>query len=66
MNDELPCPVCHNNIPKVADWPTEMDTSGGQIVLSLASAVYECPQHGHWRIYVSGAHRKVEPKPNKT
>jgi hypothetical protein len=54
------CPVCHGPVTHIQDWPDEVSGQGGQIVVSLASAVYECPEHGYYRIFISGAHQKVE------
>jgi hypothetical protein len=59
-HDTMLCPVCKNEIPHIEDWSQEIYGSGSQIVVPLASAVYECSEHGFWRIYISGAFEKVE------
>lgn len=49
------CPECKRDIPHIQDWPQESRVEGSQFVVSLASGVYECPDHGYFRIYISGA-----------
>ena len=60
------CPRgCQREIPQIEDWPADSDSQDGQWVESLASAVYECPAHGYFRIYISGAAVPVTPNPNR-
>ena len=58
-NDHV-CPTCQGPVEYVKDWPNEEPTSsGGQLVVPLASAVYQCAAHGYWRIYINGASESV-------
>jgi hypothetical protein len=59
------CPACQRDIPLVQEWPQEGPYgSGSQLVMPLASGVYECPEHGYWRIFISGASEKIERRTN--
>ena len=33
-----------------------------RVTVPLASGIYKCPEHGYWRIYITGAMEKVEPR----
>ena len=50
------CPKCELEMTFVMDGPKEaMTSSRDTINLPLASHIYACPEHGHWRVYISGA-----------
>lgn len=54
-NSSKICPVCRREIPYVADWPEDPWSSDGEIVVPLEAAVYQCPEHGLYKITISGA-----------
>ena len=38
--------------------PQPLQRDGSKIVMKLDSNVYKCPDHGNFRIYISGAMEK--------
>lgn len=50
MADTEEGPTCSRPMKYIGDWPSESSTEGGNIRVSLASSVYECPEHGLWRV----------------
>ncbi len=47
----------------------EAGSDGGRINVTLASEIWECEEHGLWRIYISGRRERVtrtQPEKGKT
>jgi hypothetical protein len=60
MDSEFSCPACSKEMTYIKDWPMEGHATSSGFTVKLASFVYECSEHGTWRIYISGAYEKVE------
>ncbi len=49
-----PCPTCLGKLTYVKEGPHDEQLSRDGVIGALASAIYRCPEHGLWRIYISG------------
>jgi hypothetical protein len=58
MDQVKKCPQCSRTLTYVKDVPFEAHDQGAEIAVRLASSIYQCPDHGPWRIFISG---KVVP-----
>lgn len=55
MSDPV-CPKCHTEMTFVMEGPEEeMRSHGAGFTVPLASNIYRCDTHGHFRVYISGA-----------
>jgi hypothetical protein len=53
------CPDCGTALEFVLDVPPQaLEDSGVQVIVPLASAIYQCSTHGRWRIYINGQYEK--------
>ena len=57
---EYRCPRCQHTLTYVEDVTSEVFGQHGTLTVPLASQIYNCPEHGHWRLYVSGRIEKVD------
>jgi len=58
-NDTAPrCPECSGILTYIKEVPLEASAQGKTFVVPLPSDIYRCPEHGLWRICISGS---VEP-----
>jgi hypothetical protein len=56
MTEQDPgCPECSRAMTYVEDVPLEAGSDQLRIAVRLASAIYHCPDHGYFRIFVGGA-----------
>ena len=61
MAIEHNCPSCQRPLTYLRDWPFEERPSApSKFAVALASALYECPEHGQFRIYISGRVESVK------
>ena len=61
MAVEQKCPTCKRAMKFVKDWPfEERPAPAGKFAAALASTQYECPEHGGFRIYISGRVEKID------
>ena len=50
------CPQCERELDYVQDGPPEEPRSANNVVrIKLASIIGRCPDHGLFRVYISGA-----------
>ncbi len=49
-----PCPTCLGKLTYEGEGPHDDRLANEGIVGALASAIYRCPEHGLWQIYISG------------
>jgi len=53
------CPECGTVLEFLQHVPPQALKGGGkQVIIPLASAVFECSTHGRWRIYINGQYEK--------
>jgi len=53
------CPTCQTVMTYIKETPPEFVRASRRTFSShVASQIYECPEHGQFRIYVSG---RIEP-----
>jgi len=50
---------CGQTLKFVEDVPFQGRSSGDQFIVKVASAIYECPDHGLWRIGVDGSRQRL-------
>ena len=55
MEQVKKCRRCSRSLTYVRDFPYEDRSQRDAIGVSLASNIYRCPEHGLWRIFISGA-----------
>ena len=51
---------CGQEMTFVEDGDEPPHFGSSRIIMPLASDIWECPDHGLWRIYISGARERVE------
>ena len=57
------CPDCDQPLTFVRDLPLddkEIRSNSQGFSVPLASSIYECPEHGQFRIYISGAVKQYQ------
>jgi hypothetical protein len=54
VDDPPECPECHRPMDLVRDVPLEAPDAGGMINVTLESNIFNCDQHGEFRVYISG------------
>ena len=61
------CPECGTVLEFLETAPPQaLDDGGIQVVVPMASAIYECSTHGRWRIYINGQYEKYgKPRANE-
>lgn len=57
---EYRCPRCQHTLTYVEDVESEVFAQHGTLTVPLASQIYECPEHGQWRLFASGRIEKVD------
>ena len=63
--DNPRCPRCEGLMEFVKEGPQEIGSSGSTILVQLDSSIYECPAHGLWRAYISGALKPYREQANE-
>ena len=58
-NDDLKCELCSRPLTFVEEVKSQPYGAGSQVIVPLVSDIYECPEHGRWRIYISGHRERV-------
>ena len=53
------CDLCGRPMTFVERPKFEAGSDGGRINVTLASEIWECEEHGLWRIYTSGRRERV-------
>lgn len=60
------CPACDRLMEYVKLFPQDIaGGDGGIIHVSLESHVWRCPEHGLWRIYISGKKVQISEIPDE-
>jgi hypothetical protein len=57
---EYRCPRCQHTLTHVEDVQPEIYGRHETLTVPLASQIYACPDHGYWRLYVSGRIEKLD------
>ena len=59
-NADLKCELCSRPLTFVEEVKSQPYGDGRQVIIPLASDIYECPEHGLWRIFISGLRELVK------
>jgi hypothetical protein len=54
------CPRCDQTLTYVEDVKSEIFGQHEGVTVPLASQIYECPEHGPWRLFASGRIEKMD------
>jgi hypothetical protein len=57
---EYRCPRCHHTLTYVEDVKSETFRQLENLTVPLPSQIYECPEHGSWRLFASGRIEKMD------
>jgi hypothetical protein len=57
---EYRCPRCQHTLRYVEDVKSEIFRQHDNLTVPLASQIYECPEHGPWRLFASGRIEKMD------